>query len=218
MTRIACPRSLQGKTILVVVALLMPLGCGHSSDRVGARPVLPVDRVLASPGFAAQQWPHERWELYNTVTVPLSKGENRSRRWTTENRSATLDQAIHRLANDGAAHATFRQEDPRSYDEDFPLRIDASSRYHSVSAEESRVYCLAPDGSKWSIEQCNAWTYWARYGQYVLRLDYTAGLGPAGSDTFVLRSGISATKFLDYVTAFDKQVSGILQLPSPTSS
>jgi hypothetical protein len=216
MTRITCPRLLQAKTVLVAVVLLIPLGCGHSSDTVGERPVLPVDRVLASAGFAAQQWPHEGWELYNTVSVPLSKGEHRSRRWTTENRSATLDQAIHRLANDGVARATFRQEDPRSYDEDFPMRIDASSRYHSVSADESRVYCLAPDGSRWSLEQCNAWTYWARYGQYVLRLDYTAGLEPAGSDTSVLGSGISMTKFLDYVFAFDKQLSGTLRAPNTT--
>jgi hypothetical protein len=218
MTRMAYRRLFQVKTLLVAVALLMPLGCGDPSDRVSERPVLSVDRVLASPGFAAHQWPDEKWEIYNTVTVPLSKGEHRSRRWATENRSATLDQAIHRLANDGAAHATFRQEDPRFYDEDFPRRIDASSRYHSVSAEESRVYCLAPDGSEWSLQRCNAWTYWARYGQYVLRLDYTAGLKPAGSDTSVLGSGISVTKFVDYVAAFDEQVSGILQTPSTIAS
>lgn len=218
MIRMAYQRLCHAKTVLVAVALLILSGCGNSGASIGERPVLPVDRVLASPGFAAQQWPHERWQLYNTVTVPLSKGEHRSRRWSTENRSATLDQAIHRLANDGAAKATFRQEDPRSYDEDFPLRIDESSRYHSVSAEESRIYCLAPDGSKWSLEKCNAWTYWARYGQYVLRLDYTAGLEPAGSDVSVLGSGISVTKFLDYVTAFDKQISGTLRTTGPVPS
>lgn len=218
MRRIVNRRSSPVGSLIVAAVLMMPLGCGGSSDAGGERPVLPVDRVLAPPGFVARQWPEEKWELYNTVTVPLSKGEHRSRSWTTAGRSATLDQAIHRLANGGDAHGVFRREDPRSYDEDFPLRIDASSRYHSVSAEESRVYCLAPDGSRWSLKGCNAWTYWARYGQYVLRLDYTAGLEPAGSDTFVLGSGIPLTKFLDYVVAFDEQVSRILRIPSATPS
>jgi hypothetical protein len=115
------------------------------------------------------------------------------------------------------ARRYFHTADPRSFDEDFPLRINASDSYSNRTGtpNEIRVYCLGFEGS---IDACGVWTYWARYGQYVLRFDHVAGLQAWGNDTFVSQPGIGVSQFLSYVRAFDNQVSEALRQPGAISS
>lgn len=57
--------------------------------------------------------------------------------------------------------------------------------------------------------------YWARYGQFVLRFDYVAGLvfdNPA-NDTAVSLPGIGVDRFLGYVRPFDELMTDALGPP-----
>jgi hypothetical protein len=202
-------------SLAALAAVLVLGGCGSSSDLGRQLPIIPVDKALAPAEFTKEHWPSEGWSLYSTVVVPLSRGDHKRRSWISGDDQSGLEQAIQRLANVSDARSVYRREDPKSYDEDYPLRIDASDQYRSVSANESHVYCL---GSKGSKDACSVWTYWAMYGQYILRLDYVAGLTPSTSDTFVLQPGISLRRFLEYVQAFDRQVGDVLQSARSTPS
>jgi hypothetical protein len=209
-------RKLSRRLSFAALAVVFVLGgCRDSGDLGHELPVISVDKALAPAEFTQEHWPSERWSLYSTVVVPLSRGDHKRRSWISHDDQSGLEQAIQRLANVSDARSVYRREDPKSYDEDYPLRIDASDQYRSVSANESHVYCL---GSKGSEAACSVWAYWARYGQYILRLDYVAGLTPSTSDTFVLQPGISLRKFLEYTQAFDRQVSNVLQSVSSRPS
>jgi hypothetical protein len=117
--------------------------------------------------------------------------------------SGGLEQEIFKFDNPDDAERNFDHDDPRSYDEDFPLRVDESESYRSVSADESRLYGLGQEGS---LEACPVWAYWARYGQYIMRLDHVAGLQTTDGDIFTLQPGIGLDHFLEYVQAFDENV------------
>ena len=219
MIRLAVPK-LGWRLCLQALAVVVVLGGCSSGDLGHQLPTIPVDKALAPADFTKEHWPSEKWSVYSTVAVPLSRGEHKRRTWISGDDQSGLEQAIQRLANLGDAHSVYRREDPKSYDEDYPLRIDASDQYRSGSANESHLYCLGTRGSE---AACSVWAYWARYGQYILRLDYVAGLEPSTADTFVLEAGIGLDKFLEYVQAFDHQVSSVLQaanvspsLPTPS--
>jgi hypothetical protein len=135
------------------------------------------------------------------------------RLWAMDDASGFLDQEVSTFSSDGEAEEYFRDFDPRSLDEDFPLRLDASSSYSNPGsgADETNVYCLGQSGTR---DQCGAWTFWARYGPYVLSLDYTAGL-VFDEDTGVIGPGISLEKFLSYTKPFDDLLSDALTAGEP---
>jgi hypothetical protein len=152
-----------------------------------------------------------------TLKPELVPTDAKVQTWQRNDRSGTIQQEVLRFESVKRARRYFRTADPRSFDEDFPLRVNASGSYSGPtgSPDEIRIYCLGFDGS---IDACGVWTYWARYGQYVLRFDHVAGLEASGDDTFVSQPGIGLSQFLDYVRAFDKQVSEALRQPSPVPS
>jgi hypothetical protein len=203
--------------VCALLCLAFGTGCGDGDSAGPGRPEVSVDDLLAQSEFAAQIWPNEGWELYDTVNLGLSGTDEAKRRsWEVSDYSGGLEQEIFKFDNTADARRNFRRDDPRSYDEDFPLRVDASEEFSSVSADESRVYCLGLQGSS---EACSVWAHWARYGQYVMRLNYVAGLQDnSGNDTFVLQPGIGLDRFLGYVRAFDEHVSDALASSSPTPS
>lgn len=80
-------------------------------------------------------------------------------------------------ANDAAAH--YSKHDPRKSALELltPDNLVGVSVSYAAPGEpdSSHIYCypLHAPGS----DQCDAWTWWARYGQYTVRLD--AGIGPS---------------------------------------
>jgi hypothetical protein len=149
------------------------------------------------------------------VSLRFGGTEDAKRRsWEILDYSGGLEQEIFKFDSPEDAERKFDRADPRSYDEDFPLRVDESESYRSVSANESRLYCLGQEGSS---EACPVWAYWARYGQYIMRLDHVAGLQTTDGDIFTLQSGIGLEQFLKYVRAFDEYVTNTLTSASPTT-
>lgn len=194
-----------GLAVLVAVGGAIAVGLalvgGEATDR-GERPTVSIDALLAPAAFPGNAWPEEDWEHYETVVPTPSTTESKARTWWTVDRRDGLVEDVLRFNDVAGARRYFRQADPKSYDEDYPLRADETGRYRSTSADEFRVYCLGQTGSS---EACGLWTYWARYGQYVLRFDYVAGLvfDDPDTDTGVLMPGIDVDKFLGYVRPFD---------------
>ena len=80
-------------------------------------------------------------------------------------------------ANDAAKH--YSKHDPRKYALDLlsPDNLVGESVSYAAPGEpeSSHIYCdtLHAPGS----DQCDAWTWWARYGQYTVQL--YAGIGPS---------------------------------------
>jgi hypothetical protein len=205
--------------IVIVSVHLALLGCADSSSDASLRPTLAIDRVLAPSDLPARLWPTQGWELGKVTTLKpeLVPTEGKVQTWQRSDRSGAIQQEVLRFESVKEARRYFRTADPRSFDEDFPLRVNASGSYTSRtgSPDEIRVYCLGFEGS---IDACGVWTYWARYGQYVLRFDHVAGLQASGNDTFVSQPGIGLTQFLGYVGTFDKQVSEALRQPGAIPS
>jgi hypothetical protein len=167
------------------------VGCGDSAGP--SRPKMSVDNLLAPAEFGVENWPIEGWQLYQTVSLRFGGTEYAKRRsWEIFDYSGELEQEIFKFGSPADAERKFDRADPRSYDEDFPLRVDESESYRSVSANESRLYCLGQEGSS---EACPVWAYWARYGQYIMRLDHVAGLQTTDGDIFTLQSGIGLEQF-----------------------
>jgi hypothetical protein len=202
--------------MVVALFLILSITACRENESGASWAGLPPEKVLAAPEFPSEKWPDEGWTFDNTVTLPFTSPDDARRRsWRLSDRSGGLEQEIFKFSSPARARQFFNRYDPRSYDEDFPLVLDASGRYQSSSADESHAYCL---GGKGSEASCSLWAYWARYGQYILRLDYVAGLTPSTSDTFILQPGISLRRFLEYLHAFDRQVTDILQSPKVTPS
>jgi hypothetical protein len=205
--------------IVIVSVHLALLGCADSSSDASLRPTLAIDRVLAPSDLPARLWPTQGWELGKVTTLKpeLVPTEGKVQTWQRSDRSGAIQQEVLRFEYVKEARRYFRTADPRSFDEDFPLRVNASGSYTSRtgSPDEIRVYCLGFEGS---IDACGVWTYWARYGQYVLRFDHVAGLRASGNDTFVSQPGIGLTQFLGYVGTFDMQVSEALRQPGAIPS
>lgn len=84
---------------------------------------------------------------------------------------------IHDDANDAAKN--YSKHDPRKSALDLlsPDNLVGESVSYAAPGEpeSSHIYCdtLHAPGS----DQCDAWTWWARYGQYTVQLD--AGIGPS---------------------------------------
>ena len=205
--------------IAAVGAVLIVAGGGCSGDSAAPRqPGVSVNDLLAPVEFVAQNWPTEGWELYATVALRqrfARTDEAMRRTWWVANSGGGLEQVILKFDSPADAQRNFDRDDPRSYDEDFPLRVDESESYRSMSAEESRLYCLGQEGSS---EACPVWAYWARYGQYIMRLDHIAGLQTTDADIFTLQPGIGLDHFLGYVRAFDDYVTETLTPTTPTPS
>lgn len=204
--------------VFVVVACIATSSCQHGGDPQLGRRVLPLEEVLAPTNFVAEQWLNERWEfeatvslkeVYEAASLPLRPDEAMRRTWSVASRSGFLQQEVASFDGVGDAREYFREGDPRTYDEDYPLRVDETARYESAGADEFRVYCLGLEGSS---DACGLWTYWARYGQYVLRFDYVAGLvfDDPDTDTGVLMPGIDIDRFLGYVRPFDELMTDTL--------
>jgi hypothetical protein len=84
---------------------------------------------------------------------------------------------IHEDANDAAKY--FTSHDPRKSALELatPDNLVSESLPYAAPGDpdSSQIYCYplhAPD-----LDQCEAWTWWARYGQYTVQLD--AGIGPS---------------------------------------
>ena len=196
--------------------------CSGGDDGGLSEPLQPAADLLAEPEFVSDQWPSEDWgfdwtgsikDTYEQMSLEFLPVDGVRSRWAKDEASGFLDQEVSSFSSYADAEDYFRDFDPRSLDEDFPLRLDASSSYSNpVSvADEANVYCLGQEGTR---DQCGVWTYWARYGPYVLRLDYIAGL-VFDEDTGVLGPGISLEKFLSYIKPFDDLLTDALTASEP---
>jgi hypothetical protein len=193
--------------VSVVVAVLVVSACGGNGNEDEIRPSISVDVVLAPPSMPDEQWPEDDWEVRITGVPPFTPGDPIMRSWTTREKVADLVHGVVKFNNVEEARRYFRRDDPRSYDEDFPLRVDESASYTSSSADESHLYCLGQEGTS---EACATWAYWGRYGQYVVYVDYHAGVTGDRYGTGVLHDGIALSEFLSYLRPFDEHVTSVL--------
>lgn len=193
--------------ISVVVVVLVLSACRSNGNEDEIRPSISVDVVLAPASMPDELWPDEDWKVRTTGVPPYTPGDSKTRVWTTHRAIADLVQFVVKFDNVGDARRYFQRNDPRGYDEDFPVRVDKSGSYTSGSADESHLYCLGQTGSS---DACATWAYWVRYGQYVVRFDYHAGVVGDSTGTGVPRDGIALSEFLSYLRPFDEHVTRIL--------
>ena len=197
-----------GRTFIVyvVAAVLVVAGCDGDDSDNESRPSISVDLVLAPASMPGEQWPEDDWEVRITGVIPFTPGDPMMRGWSTQKKVANLVHEVIRFSDVGKARRYFERNDPRS-DEDFPLQVDESTSYTSNSADESHLYCLGQEGTS---EACGTWVYWGRYGQYVVEIDYLAGIIGNGSDVGTPHDGIALDEFLGYLQPFDEHVTRML--------
>ena len=192
--------------LYVVAAVLAVAGCDEDDTESEARPAISVDLVLAPASMPSEQWPKDDWEERITGVIPFTPGDPMMRRWSTQKKVADLVHEVIKFSDVREARRYFERNDPRS-DDDFPLRADESSSYISNSADELRLYCLGQEGTS---EACGFWIYWGRYGQYVISVDYLAGVIGESDGTGVPHDGIALDEFLSYLRPFDEHVTSVL--------
>lgn len=108
--------------VAVIACLALVQGCRDiGNDEGAARINVPIDSLLAPPGFVAERWPSQGRELYDTVTPTLRPAEARRRDWWTHDRSHGISQEILQFTGTDDANDHFRRADPRTYDEDYPF-------------------------------------------------------------------------------------------------
>ena len=192
--------------VYVVAAVLAVAGCDRDGSDSESRPSISVDLVLAPASMPSEQWPKDDWDVSITGVIPFTPGDPMMRRWSTQKKVADLVHEVIRFSDVRQARRYFERNDPRS-DKDFPLQADESTSYTSNSANESHLYCLGQQGTS---EACGFWTYWGRYGQYVVRVDYLAGVIGDRDGTGVPHDGIALSEFLSYLRSFDEHVTSVL--------
>ena len=191
----------------VLVAVLVLSACGGNWYEDEVRPSVSVDVVLAPVSMPGERWPEDDWEVHITGVPPYTPGDPILRSWTTRANVADLVHGVVKFDDVEEARRYFQRDDPRSYDEDFPLRVDESASYTSSSADESHLYCLGQEGTS---DACATWVYWGRYGQYVVSVDYHAGVIGSRDGTGVPHDGIALGEFLSYLRSFDEHVTSVL--------
>jgi hypothetical protein len=193
--------------VCVVFAVSVLSACGGNGYEDEIRPSVSVDVVLAPAPMPGEQWPEDDWKVRITGVPPYTPGDPIMRSWTTRAKVAHLVHGVVGFDDVEEARRYFRRDDPRSYDEDFPMRVDESASYTSSSADDSHLYCLGQEGTS---AACATWAYWGRYGQYVVHVDYHAGVIGTRDGTGVLHDGIALSEFLNYLRPFDEHVTRIL--------
>lgn len=185
--------------VLAAFALAV-VGC--TGDEPALQPV-PAEDLLAPEEFMQENWPSDGWQPYRTSDLTYRSADAVRRTWASRGLADYLEQEIGTFERVSDAQEFFNTKDPRLYDEDYPLQVDVSDEYVTNLADDYRMYCLGQEGSR---AACSAWTYWARYGPYVLRFDYLAGLTFDDTDTGVRHEGMSLGQFIDFVTVIDRFV------------
>jgi len=141
------------------------------------RPAVPLNSLLMPSPASGEpgdppQWTEER--TWSTETGSLS------RRWSADGRAPELTQTVteHRSAAD--AQRSLRRDNPADHiAAQFGGKPSKAPSHLKIDASESEIICAASDRAG-----CKIWIFWARYGQYVITLDYTSIDSPVPLERF----------------------------------
>jgi hypothetical protein len=115
-----------------------------------------------------------------------------SRRWSARGRAPELAQTVTEHSSAADARRSLRRDNPAGrIAAEFGGKPSKAASRLALDAPEWEITCAASDR-----DGCKIWVYWARYGQYVVALDYTS-----------VGSAVPLERFEAHVEAVDDRLS-----------
>ncbi|NEE03984.1 hypothetical protein [Phytoactinopolyspora halotolerans] len=133
--------------------------------------VSPQDLLGADPDLAGPNM-DDNWQLDEEQTSgahgSYNSDEHIRRIWSKVDGGGRLDQTVFLYSNPVWAEGQYWLSQPRwAHSDDYPSFNSATDPYDSADADRSQMVCAAG-----STESCQIWFYWARYGQYLVQIQY----------------------------------------------
>jgi hypothetical protein len=149
---------------IAAVAWLAVLRTGSPHDE---RPAVPLDSLLLPAPAPGVPNDPPQWKLERT----WSAGANSlSRRWSAGGRAPELTMTVTERRNAAEAQRSLSRDNPADrMAEQFGGKPSKAPSTVALRASEWQITCAAGDRSG-----CKIWVFWARYGQYLVALDYTS--------------------------------------------
>ena len=141
------------------------------------RPAVPLASLLLPSTMSGvpgdpPQWTEERTSSTGTGSL--------TRHWSAGGRAPELGQTVTWHNSAAEAQRSLRRDNPAGrIAAQFDDKPSKAPSHMALDASEWEITCAANDR-----DGCKIWVYWARYGQYVVALDYTSIDSPVPLERF----------------------------------
>lgn len=164
-----------GVPLIVVALAVVYVGSVSMSGRRDVDPValLLPETVDSGTAFGAGR------STATTDEPGHGAAANQTRKWQFAAGGGELTQRVRRYARPLNAEHHYLADHPKDeYERGFHEK-DASDQYDSPHADRSTTFCGAGSPSG-----CRNWIYWARYGQYLVQLEFAVADTDVPVDAF----------------------------------
>jgi hypothetical protein len=180
--------------VIVVVVLVVVLVAGAVTVvRVQSRPEVDTASLLLSGDASPRVTDPGRWVAEHDDVTTMGPGvahHQITRSWTAGERDPALTQMVLRYDGVPSAIWYYVVDDPaREYRSERGGGEEVDAGGAARHADAHKLFCGNSDP-----EQCGTWVYWARYGQYAVRLYYVQRVSEP----------LSLEEFRGYVSTVDR--------------